>query len=78
MFGPSPHSVWDGEDLMQMILPLWGEADEEKRIAGWKDVDKHIAENALVHSADPVCAADPAQSIRSRSHRMRRVRCCRI
>ena len=48
MFGPSPHSVWDGEDLMQKILPLWGEADEEKRIAGWKEVDKFIADNALV------------------------------
>jgi len=48
MFGPSPHSVWDGEDLAAMIGPLWGEADEEKRIAGWKAVDAYIAENALV------------------------------
>ena len=48
MFGPSPHSVWDGQELLEMILPLWGEADEDKRIAGWKDVDRHIADNALV------------------------------
>ncbi|MFW8635488.1 ABC transporter substrate-binding protein [Cribrihabitans pelagius] len=48
MFGPSPHAVWDGEELMQKIIPLWGEADEEKRIAGWKEVDRHIADNALV------------------------------
>jgi peptide/nickel transport system substrate-binding protein len=48
MFGPSPHSVWDGEDLIGMIGPLWGEKDEEKRIAGWKAVDAYIAENALV------------------------------
>jgi dipeptide transport system substrate-binding protein len=48
MFGPSPHSVWDGEDLIGMIGPLWGEADEDKRIAGWKAVDAYIAENALV------------------------------
>ena len=48
MFGPSPHSVWDGEDLVGMIGPLWGEADEAKRIDGWKAVDKYIAENALV------------------------------
>ncbi|MDE0111752.1 MAG: ABC transporter substrate-binding protein [Albidovulum sp.] len=48
MFGPSPHSVWDGEDLIGMIGPLWGEADEEKRIAGWKDVDRKIAEDGLV------------------------------
>ena len=31
-----------------MINPLWGEADEAKRIAGFKAVDRHIAENALV------------------------------
>ncbi|MBC7285081.1 ABC transporter substrate-binding protein [Hoeflea sp.] len=48
MFGPSPHSVWDGQDLIDMIGPLWGEADEGKRIEGWKAVDKYIAENALV------------------------------
>ena len=48
MFGPSPHSVWDGEDVIGMIGPLWGEADEEKRIQGFKDVDRHIAEEALV------------------------------
>lgn len=48
MFGPSPHSVWDGEDLTAMIGPLWGEKDEAKRIEGWKQVDKKIAEDALV------------------------------
>jgi peptide/nickel transport system substrate-binding protein len=48
MFGPSPHSVWDGQDLIDMIGPLWGEADEEARIAGWKAVDRYIADNALV------------------------------
>ncbi|MCC6006884.1 MAG: peptide ABC transporter substrate-binding protein [Rhodobacteraceae bacterium] len=48
MFGPSPHAVWDGEDLIAKIAPLWGEADEEKRIQGWKDVDRYIAENAYV------------------------------
>lgn len=48
MFGPSPHSVWDGQDLIDMIGPLWGEADESKRIEGWKAVDRKIAEDALV------------------------------
>ncbi|MEO1919299.1 MAG: ABC transporter substrate-binding protein, partial [Paracoccaceae bacterium] len=48
MFGPTPHSVWDGEDLTNMIAPLWGEANEAKRIEGWKSVDNYIAENALV------------------------------
>ena len=61
MFGPSPHSVWDGEDLIAMIGPLWGEADESKRIAGWKAVDKYIADNNLVipllQYVQPVLAA---------------------
>ena len=48
MFGPSPHSVWDGKDLIDMIGPLWGEKDEAIRIDGWKKVDAFIAENALV------------------------------
>ncbi|MEQ8346281.1 MAG: ABC transporter substrate-binding protein [Sneathiellaceae bacterium] len=48
MFGPSPHSVWDTDDLDGMIGPLWGEPDEATRIAGYKAVDKYIAENAYV------------------------------
>ena len=48
MFGPSPHSVWNTDDLDAMIGPLWGEPDEQKRIDGWKAVDKYIAENAYV------------------------------
>lgn len=48
MFGPSPHSVWDGADLIEMIGPLWGEKDEAKRIEGWKAVDRKVAEDALV------------------------------
>ncbi len=48
MFGPSPHSVWDGQEVFDAIAPLWGEADEEKRIAGYKAVDRMIAENAYV------------------------------
>jgi peptide/nickel transport system substrate-binding protein len=48
MFGPSPHSVWDTEDLVNMIAPLWGEKDEDKRIQGWKDVCRYIAEQGYV------------------------------
>jgi peptide/nickel transport system substrate-binding protein len=48
MFGPSPHSTWDTDDLDAMIGPLWGEKDEQKRIKGWKAVDRYIAENAYV------------------------------
>ena len=48
MFGPSPHSVWDTEDLDAMIGPLWTEKDEDARVAGWKAVDKYIAEEGYV------------------------------
>ena len=48
MFGPSPHSVWDGQATFDAILPLWGETNEDKRIEGWKGVDRMIAENAEV------------------------------
>jgi peptide/nickel transport system substrate-binding protein len=48
MFGPSPHAVWDSPDLIEKIIPLWGEADEDARIQGWKDVSRYIAENAYV------------------------------
>ncbi len=48
MFSHSPHSGWHSDDVDALIGPLWGEADEAKRIAGWKAVDKYIADNALV------------------------------
>ncbi|MBP0614549.1 twin-arginine translocation signal domain-containing protein [Jiella sp. KSK16Y-1] len=48
MFGPSPHSVWNTDDLDARIAPLWGEKDEEKRIEGWKAVDRYIAEEGYV------------------------------
>jgi len=48
MFSPSPHSGWKSKDVDAMIGPLWGEKDEAKRIAGWKAVDKYIAEKAYV------------------------------
>jgi peptide/nickel transport system substrate-binding protein len=48
MFGPSPHSVWDSPDLIEMIAPLWSEADEATRIEGWKAVSRYIAEHAYV------------------------------
>ena len=50
MFGPSPHSTWDTEDLDAMIGPLWVEKDEARRIAGWQEVNRHIAEKALCPS----------------------------
>ena len=47
MFGPSPHSVWDGQEMIDMIGPLWGEPDEAKRIEGYKAVDRKVAEDGL-------------------------------
>ena len=48
MFSPSPHSGWKSKDLDDLIGPLWGEKNEEKRIAGWKAIDKYIAEKGYV------------------------------
>jgi peptide/nickel transport system substrate-binding protein len=39
---------WHSDDLDAKIGPLWGEKDEAKRIAGWKGVDRYIAEQAYV------------------------------
>ena len=36
------------KDVDAMIGPLWGEKDEAKRIAGYKAVDRYIAEHGLV------------------------------
>ncbi len=77
MYGPSPHSVWDGQDVIDAINPLWGEPDEAKRIAGWKAVDKLIAEHAyvlpLIQYAQPIVLLRRA----SRWCRTSRARCCR-
>ncbi len=48
MFGPSPHSAWKAADLDAKIAPLWGEKDEATRIAGWKAVDRVVADEGLV------------------------------
>ncbi len=48
MFSHSPHSAWHSDDLDAKIAPLWGEKDEKKRIQGWKDVDRYIAEQGYV------------------------------
>ena len=48
MFGPSPHSVWDGEELSARLLKLFQERDYDRRIAGYDDANKYIADNALV------------------------------
>jgi len=48
MWSKSPHSAWHSDDLDARITPLWGEKDEEKRIQGWKDADRYIAEQGYV------------------------------
>jgi peptide/nickel transport system substrate-binding protein len=48
MFGPSPHAVWDSPDLIEKIGPLFVEADEEKRLQGYRDVSRYIAEEGYV------------------------------
>ncbi len=48
MFGPQPNSSWKTKDVDAKIGPLWGEKDEKKRIAGWKAVDKYVAEQGDV------------------------------
>jgi peptide/nickel transport system substrate-binding protein len=48
MFSKSPHSAWHSDDLDAKIGPIWAEKDETKRIAGWKAVDRYIAEQGYV------------------------------
>jgi peptide/nickel transport system substrate-binding protein len=48
MFSLSPHSGWKTKDVDDLIGPLWGEKDETKRIAGYKKVDRYIAEEGYV------------------------------
>ena len=48
MFGPSPHSVWDGKELSARLLELFQERDYDKRIKGYDEANGYIAENALV------------------------------
>lgn len=71
MFGPSPHSVWDGQATFDAILPLWGETNEDKRIEGWKGVDRLIAENAevipLLQYVQPIVHATGVKVIPHRS-----------
>jgi peptide/nickel transport system substrate-binding protein len=44
----SGHSSWKTQDLDQLIVPLYTERDEAKRLAGYKAVNRYIAENAYV------------------------------
>ncbi|NIZ11978.1 ABC transporter substrate-binding protein [Phaeobacter sp. HF9A] len=48
MFGPSPHSVWDSQDVIDAIGPLFGETDEDARIEGYKAASRLIAQEGYV------------------------------
>ena len=48
MWSKSPHSAWHSDDLDAKITPLWAEKDEARRIQGWKDADRYIAEQGYV------------------------------
>jgi peptide/nickel transport system substrate-binding protein len=48
MFGPSPHSVWDTEDVDALIGPLLSEGDEKKRIELYKTAEWYIVNHGMV------------------------------
>jgi peptide/nickel transport system substrate-binding protein len=48
MYGPSPNSAWKTADLDAKIAPLLSEKDEAARIAGYKAIDRYIAEEGYV------------------------------
>lgn len=43
-----PFAVWRSQDVEQRVAPLFVEKDEAKRIAGYKAVDRYIAEQGYV------------------------------
>ena len=48
MFGPSPHSVWDTEEVDALIGPLLGEGDYEKRMQLYKNAESYIVNHGMV------------------------------
>jgi len=48
MFGPSPHSVWDTEEVDALIGPLLGEGDFEKRMQLYKNAESYIINHGMV------------------------------
>ena len=58
MFGPSPHSVWDGQDVIDMIGPLVGRegrGEAHRRLPGGRQVHRR---ERRCDPAHPVRAAD--------------------
>ncbi|MBL7176787.1 MAG: peptide ABC transporter substrate-binding protein [Desulfobacteraceae bacterium] len=48
MFGPSPHSVWDGPNVTALLGPLAAEGDYEKRIELYKNAESYIINHGMV------------------------------
>ena len=48
MFSKSPHTSWKGGEVDAALSALFVEKDEAKRMAGYKALNKTIADNAYV------------------------------
>ena len=48
MFSKSPHTSWKGGEVDAVLSALFVEKDEAKRMAGYKALNKTIADNAYV------------------------------
>jgi peptide/nickel transport system substrate-binding protein len=48
MFGPSPHSVWDGPQVKALLGPLASEGDYERRIQLYKNAESYIVNHGMV------------------------------
>ncbi len=44
----SPHSSWKSPDVDAIADPLFGERDEQKRIAGYQRLNRYVAENGYL------------------------------
>lgn len=48
LYDKSVQSAWRDRALGEKMDPLWVEQDYQKRIAGWKEIDRLVAENAYI------------------------------
>ena len=77
MFGPSPHSVWDSQDVDRRDQPAvgrGGRGQAHRRLEGGRQIHRR---ERLCPAADPVCAADRACQGRQGGAAQVAARCCR-
>jgi peptide/nickel transport system substrate-binding protein len=48
MLSTSPHSSWKSPDVDALLTPLFTEKDNDKRLDGYRKLNRYIAENAYV------------------------------